>query len=307
MKARLVLASVLLLATVCAAQDSPSFGSSRADQSSVPQSEAATQPQATPTSDSKELPDSPGAQQSSANPSAQQPSAPADQPKGSGKKSEEQTSGTSNDRLFWTLPNFLTVKYAGHIPPLTTGQKFKVVARGTFDPIEIVYIGFLSGISQAADSEKGYGQGAAGYGKRFAASFGDNAIENFMTGAILPSLLKQDPRYYQLGEGGFAHRTGYAVSRIFVTRSDSGHTQFNFSEIVGSAMSAAISTYSYHPSEDRNLGNAGSVWGTQVGWDTVTTVVKEFWPDIHRKMSKKKKSPPQTSTPAGDPTKTPDK
>jgi hypothetical protein len=202
------------------------------------------------------------------------------------KKNQEQTSGVSNDRLFWTLPNFLTVN-STHVPPLTTGQKFKVVARGTFDPVEYPYIAFLAGISQAEDSEPGYGQGAAGYGKRYGAAFTDNAIENFMTAAILPSLLKQDPRFYQSDRGGFGRRLGYAMSRIVVTRSDSGHTQFNFSEVAGSAIAAAISTYSYHPSGDRTLGNTGSVWGTQVGWDTVTLVVKEFWPDIHRKLRRK--------------------
>lgn len=199
----------------------------------------------------------------------------------------EQTTGTSDDRLFWTLPNFLSVK-SKEIPPLSAAQKFAVVARGNFDPIEFVYIGFLSGISQASDSEAGFGQGAAGYGKRFGSAFADNTIENFMTGAILPSLLKQDPRFYQLGQGSFAHRTEYAVSRIFITRSDSGRRQFNFSEVMGSAIAAGISNYAYHPREDRNLSNALSVWGTQVGWDTVTIVVKEFWPDVHRHFAKKR-------------------
>jgi hypothetical protein len=202
------------------------------------------------------------------------------------KQNQEQTAGVSNDRLFWTLPNFLTVN-STHLPPLTAGQKFKVVARGTFDPVEYAYIAFLAGISQAEDSEPGYGQGAAGYGKRYGAAFTDNAIENFMTAAILPSLLKQDPRFYQSDRGGFGRRLGYAMSRIVVTHSDSGHTQFNFSEVAGSAMAAAISTYSYHPSGDRTLRNTGSVWGTQVGWDTVTLVVKEFWPDIRRKLRRK--------------------
>jgi hypothetical protein len=224
-------------------------------------------------------------------------------------RTQEQTTGTSNDRLFWTLPNFLTVQ-STHIPPLSTGTKFKVVARGTFDPVEYFYIGFLAGISQAEDSEPGYGQGAAGYGKRYGAAFADNAIENFWTGAILPSLLKQDPRYYQMGHGpSFGHRLEYAISRIFITRSDAGHRQFNISEVGGSAISAAISTYSYHPSEDRTFGNTMSVWGTQVGWDTVTIVFKEFWPDIRHHFTKNKNVGAvreSTSAPA-DPPKTPDK
>jgi hypothetical protein len=203
------------------------------------------------------------------------------------KAEENPQTGTSNDRLFYTLPNFLTVQNAGQLPPLTAAQKFKVVARSSFDYVEFPWYGFLAGISQAENSEPGYGQGAAGYGKRYGAAFADGTIENFWTSAILPSLLHQDPRFYQLGKGGFWHRTGYAVSRIFVTRSDSGHSQFNASEIFGSALAAGISTYSYHPHADKTLSNTASVWGTQIGYDTITIVVREFWPDIRRKISHK--------------------
>lgn len=197
--------------------------------------------------------------------------------------------GVSKDRLFYALPNFLTLENAGNVPPLSTKEKFKVVTKGSFDYIQIPWYAFLAGISQAEDSEKGYGQGAEGYGKRFGAYFADGTIENYMTGAILPTILRQDPRYFQSGKGSFTHRTGYSVSRIFMTRGDNGRQQFNYSEIFGSALSAGISTYSYHPHADRNLPNALSVWGTQVGYDTITLVVKEFWPDIRRKMSKNKK------------------
>jgi hypothetical protein len=194
---------------------------------------------------------------------------------------------TSNDRLFYALPNFLSLENAGHVPPLTAKQKFAVVARGSFDYVQFPWYGFLAGISQAENSEPGFGQGAAGYGKRFGSAFADGTIENFITGAVLPSVLHQDPRFFQSGSGGFWRRTGYAMSRIVVTRADSGKQQFNYSEIVGSAVSAAISNYSYHPKEDRNLSNAASVWGSQLGYDTITIVVKEFWPDIHRKLSHK--------------------
>ncbi len=203
-------------------------------------------------------------------------------------KTTDKNQGTSNDRLFYALPNFLTLENGGQVPPLTVGQKFKVVTRGSFDYIQIPWYGLLAGISQAENSEPGYGQGAEGYGKRLGAYFADGTIENYMTGVVLPALLRQDPRFFQSGKGGFLHRTGYAVSRIFVTRTDSGHEQFNYSEVVGSGLSAAISTYSYHPKGDRNLPNTASVWGTQVGYDTITIVVKEFWPDIRRRLSKKK-------------------
>jgi hypothetical protein len=208
--------------------------------------------------------------------------------KGDSKIVKEERTGTSDDRLFYALPNFLTVE-TKNVPPLTAGQKFKVVARGSFDYTQIPWYGFLAGVSQAENSEPGYGQGAEGYGKRFGAYAADGTIENFFTGAIFPSILHQDPRYFQSGDGGFWRRTRYAVSRIIVTRTDSGDHQFNYSEIFGSAISSGISTYSYHPKGDRTVVNTASVWGTQIGYDTITIVVKEFWPDIRRKLSKKKK------------------
>jgi hypothetical protein len=213
-------------------------------------------------------------------------SQPPDKNKGDGNIKKQEQTGTSDDRLFYTLPNFLTLE-TQNVPRLTAGQKFKVVARSSFDPVVFVWYGFLSAVSQDENSEPGYGQGAAGYGKRYGAAFADGTIENFLTGAVFPSLLRQDPRFFQSGKGGFGHRTGYAISRIFVTRTDSGGEQFNYSEVVGSALSAGISTYSYHPSGDRNLPNALSVWGSLVGYDTLTIVVKEFWPDIRRKLHKK--------------------
>lgn len=242
----------------------------------------------------QDKPDAPTPKQSDApstqSSSTQNPQAPDkdDKSKDSQEKNaQSKTTGTSNDRLFFTLPNFLTLENANQVPPLTAGQKFKVVGRSSFDYVQYPWYGFLAGISQAENSEPGYGQGAAGYGKRFGAAFADGSIENFMTSAVFPSLLRQDPRFFQSGKGGFWRRTGYAMSRVVITRGDSGHSQANFSEIVGSALSAGISTYSYHPREDRNLRNTASVWGSQVGYDTLTYVVKEFWPDIRRKIHKK--------------------
>lgn len=213
--------------------------------------------------------------------------------------SQDKNAGTSNDRLFYTLPNFLTLENGSNLPPLTAKEKFKVVTRGSFDYVQYPWYGFLAGISQAEDSEPGYGQGAEGYAKRFGAAFADGTIENYFTGAILPSVLHQDPRFFQSGKGSFVHRTLYAMSRNLITRTDSGHSQFNYSEVVGGAMAAAISTYSYHPSADKTLSNTASVWATQYGYDTLTLVVKEFWPDIRRKISKKRKggAEPEKSNP----------
>jgi hypothetical protein len=190
------------------------------------------------------------------------------------------TSGdTSNHRLFGVLPNYLTVENAGETPPLTAAEKFKLTARGSFDYAEFIWYGALAGIGQLEHSDAGQGQGAAGYGRRYALAFADGTIENFTTKAIFPSLLHEDPRYFQLGKGGIGHRTWYAVSRIFITRTDSGHSQFNYSEVFGSASSSAISAYGYHPGDDRSLATVGSVWGTQMGYDAISFLAKEFWPE----------------------------
>lgn len=251
--------------------------------------------------------------QTPAQPSSDQSSSKQDKDKDksqdtSGKGKE---AGTSNDRLFYTLPNFLTLENTKQRPPLTTKEKYAVVFRGSFDYVQFPWYAFLSGISQAQDSEPGYGQGAQGYGKRFGAAFADGTIENFLTGAILPSLLREDPRYFQSGHGSFGRRTLYAMSRNLITRTDRGTNELNYSEVVGGAISAAISTYSYHPraqivttttpgvyryiASDRTLENTAKVWASQYGYDTLTLVVKEFWPDIHRKLSKKHRGTPEAT------------
>ena len=203
-------------------------------------------------------------------------------------KPDQSVAPVSKDRLFYTLPNFLSVENAANIPTMTTGEKFKVIARSSFDPVEFVWYGVISAVGQAQNSESAYGQGWGAYGKRYATNLADGTVEGFMTSAILPSVLKQDPRYYVLGHGGFWHRTSYALSRLIITRSDAGSSQFNASEIFGSASAAAISTYGYHPENDKTLGNAASVWGTQVAYDGLAFVVKEFWPDIRRKIRSKR-------------------
>ena len=222
--------------------------------------------------------------------------------------------GTSNDRLFYALPNFLTLQNSGKLPPLTAGEKFKVVALGTFDPVNYPWWGLLSAISQGEDSERQFGQGWVAYAKRYGITAGDSITENFMVGAVFPSILHQDPRFYPSGKGSIPRRTLSAATRVFVTRGDSGNKQFNFSEVFGAAFAAAVSTYTYHPRSayistttnphlfvpsDQTLSNVFDVWETQVALDAVTFVVKEFWPDIHRKLSHKHDSettPPPSSS-----------
>jgi hypothetical protein len=225
------------------------------------------------------------------------PSAPASSPADAQKtlpdkplpvdQNKDQGAG-SKDRLFYAMPNFATVESSQYLPPLTVGQKFKLVTRSSFDPFQFAWYAAIAGISQAENSEPGYGQGWGSYGIRYASALGDGLTEAYMVSAVFPSILRQDPRYYQLGHGSFLRRTGYALSRLAITRGDSGNTQFNASEIFGSAVAAGIVTYSYHPHEDKTLSNTASVWGTQVAYDAIGVELKEFWPDLRRKFSQKK-------------------
>jgi hypothetical protein len=275
-----------------------SMGSARAQTASPAPSQ---QDQSSPPAQNPPAEQKPAPSQNSSTQTQTQPGQTSSEKKD--QKTADQQKGTSNDRIFWTLPNFLSVENSGQLPPLTAGQKFKTVARGTFDPVEFAFVGVVTFIDQAENTEPSYGQGAEGYGKRYATNYADTFVENFMVGAAFPSVLHQDPRYYQLGKGSFLHRTVYAIGRLFVTRSDSGHKQFNYSEIFGSALAASISTYSYHPNADQNVPNTASVWGTQVAQDAVSAMLKEFWPDIRRKFHKKATSGYSSSTPSSVQTK----
>jgi len=120
-------------------------------------------------------------------------------------------------------------------------------------------------------------------GKRYGASFADNSIGSYMTTAIFPSLLHEDPRYYQLGNGRFAHRAYHAINRLFVVRTDSGHERFNFSESTGNAVAAGISN-AYHIPEDRTASRNASTFAFVILYDGMNNELKEFWPDICRKV-----------------------
>jgi hypothetical protein len=224
--------------------------------------------------------------------SVQQPPSQGDQIKDEPDARDEQAEqpgehkrGTSDDRLFWTLPNFLTVENGHNLPPLATRQKFDVTTRSGFDESEYGWYAVLAEISQAENAEPSYGGGLTSYAKRYGLAFADGAIENYMVNAIYPSMLHQDPRYYRMGKGSVWRRAGYSVSRIFVSRSDAGRSQFNFSEILGSATAAGLYN-AYHPASDRTVGYTLSSWGSQVTYDTISIVLKEFWPDIRRKFSR---------------------
>ena len=116
-----------------------------------------------------------------------------------------------------------------------------------------------------------------------------------MTTAVFPSMLHEDPRYYQLGHGSVPHRAFYSVSRLFVCRTDTGQKRFNYSESIGNAVAAGISN-AYHAPEDRTLSTNLTTYGMLDMWDGLSNLMKEFWPDVHRKFQRKRNPnaiPPQ--------------
>jgi hypothetical protein len=200
-----------------------------------------------------------------------------------GKSKLEKETGTVNDRIFEVLPNYGTVETSQTLPPLTSGQKFRLATAGVFDWAAFPFNGTLAAISQAKGDPKSWGQGWGAYGKRYGESFADNSIGTYMTTAIFPSLLHEDPRYYQMGKGSFAHRAYHGLNRLFVTRTDSGHDRFNVSESAGNAVAAAISNI-YHPAEDRTASRNASTFAFLILYDGLSNELKEFWPDIRRKV-----------------------
>jgi hypothetical protein len=219
---------------------------------------------------------------------AQQPAASGQQDASNGAPTQTDSTQPQNDRIFGVLPNYRTVEIPKlQNPPLTAREKFKLAAEDSFDPYAYVVAGAFAGLAQAQNDPKSWGQESWGpFTKRYLASFADQTDENMMTEAVVPALLKQDPRYFRLGTGSFFKRTGYAVSRIWVTRTDAGGTTFNFSEIAGAGLASAISNL-YYPPENRTLSKNLSRWGIMVGEDTFFNLLKEYWPDIKHKVLKR--------------------
>lgn len=186
--------------------------------------------------------------------------------------------------IFGLVPEYDTVNEpAQRYKPITSGEKFWIAAHDGFDPFSWVTTGLFAGVAQWHDQSPEFGPGAQGYAKRYGASFADGAIANFMSEAILPSLLHEDPRYFRLGRGSFFHRVGYTISREVIARKDSGGQSFNISEIAGNLGAAALSNLYYPPSE-RSAGETMERFAVNIVSDAGFNVLKEFWPDMRRKI-----------------------
>jgi hypothetical protein len=209
------------------------------------------------------------------------PDAPTPKINPAGSISPIDQEGKQSKRILWIIPNYRAVSANTHLPALSCKGKFWLATEDTFDYSNFIFVGALAGMSMAQKSQPSFGQGSAGYGRYYWHTAADGAIENYMVEAIVPLVTKEDPRYYTLGRGGFVKRTGYAVSRLFITRTDGGRNTFNISEIVGAGAAAGIGNTYYH-AQSNPWVKTYQRWGTQVGLDGVFNVLKEFWPDINR-------------------------
>ncbi len=185
----------------------------------------------------------------------------------------EQVTVEETQRVFGIIPNFYVV-YEPNPAPLTTKLKFQLALKTSSDAATVVGIGVLAGINQAGDTPD-YVQGAKGYAQRYGAAAADGFSDIMIGGAILPSLLHQDPRYYYQGTGSNKSRAFHALSSPFVCKGDNGKLQPNYSSIGGDLGSAALSN-TYYPESNRGAGLVFQNFLITTGERMLSTVLQEF-------------------------------
>ncbi len=224
--------------------------------------------------------------------SAAQAAAPAQQSSSSSgsasqnqpaQNTQEGATGQQTKRILGIIPNFRAVSVDQRLPPETVKDKFMSATEDSFDYSSIFIPAVIAGYNMYERATPQFHQGAAGYARYFWHSAVDQTSENYMVEFIFPTITQEDSRYYTLGRGGFFKRTGYALSRAVVTRSNAGAEVFNISEVFGAGAASGISNL-YYPSASRSVGNTLTEWSMDVGIDAASFWVKEFWPDINRRV-----------------------
>jgi hypothetical protein len=211
-------------------------------------------------------------------PDAPQPPAPiAPQSTASAAHSDPQTK-----RILGIFPNFKSVSANTQLPPQSVKEKFVTASEDSFDYSALAFPAFIAAESQASDATPEFHSGAPAYARYFWHSFVDQTSENYWVEFIVPVATREDTRYYTLGPGQASgwKRAGYALSRIAITRSNSGRETLNLSEIVGSGASAGVSNF-YYPRPERTASNTVNKWTVNLAVDAAGYMVREFWPDIN--------------------------
>lgn len=196
-------------------------------------------------------------------------------------------------RVLGFVPNFY-VSYVSDAAPLTAKQKFELAWKTTLDPVNFALTGVIAGIEQSQHAFEGYGQGAQGYGKRFGAAYADGASATFIGGAILPTVFKQDPRYFYKGTGSKKSRALYALANAVICKGDNGKWQPAYSSILGSIAAGGISNL-YYAKVDRNgaeLTFENALVG--IGANAMTNLLQEF---VVKKLTPHAQNPPVAAAP----------
>lgn len=183
---------------------------------------------------------------------------------------------------FGVLPNYRTASSDVAYTPISAKLKFKIATDDTIDGPSFMLAGFFSGLSQYDRNDPSFGYGVKGYAHRYITGLADQDIGNYMTEGILPTILHQDPRYFRRGHGSITSRILWAARASVVARSDSGTWGFNTSEWLGNGITAAVGNI-YYPDE-RGFDDTMQRMFTQIATDTLSQVLKEFWPDVKRKF-----------------------
>jgi hypothetical protein len=191
----------------------------------------------------------------------------------------------ADKHILGIIPNFRTASLPVPYQPLSTREKFHIASQDSFDRGTVALSAVFAGQSLLSNDNRSFGHGVEGYSKYLGGAYADFVIGNYMTEGVFPAVLHQDPRYFRKGTGNAMARLAYSVGQIFETHRDSGRLDFNYSEIFGNSAAVAISNIYYK--DNRTAHDAVSSLAVQVGVDTATNVLKEFWPDFDRRFRPK--------------------
>jgi hypothetical protein len=197
-----------------------------------------------------------------------------------------QSSGLQEEhpRLFWIIPTYRVSNSKAPVS-MSSQEKFRLFVRNSTDPSTIAYAAFTAGIKQADNKLSGYGQGAAGYGKRLGAGLANETSAGFFRSFLFASLAHQDPRYFRQGSGPFENRLAHAMIRPVVTRKDSGGRTFNWSGLLGSIAASSLSN-AYYPATDRGVGPTFRRVSTGIPISVIDNLIHEFGPDLEKRLRK---------------------
>jgi len=185
-------------------------------------------------------------------------------------------------RIMGVLPNYRTASASQENTTITWKQKLNIARKDSFDYPLVGLAAVFAGLGQLSNQNPSFGQGVEGYAHRWATAYADQAMGNMFTEGLFPAMLHEDPRYFRRGTGSVGHRTWYALTRVLVTKTDAGTMRFNYSEWLGNATAVAISN-TYYP-DGRTWSQNSTKLLEQCGTDALSQVLKEFWPDIKKKL-----------------------